>query len=369
MREAEAISLQAASYAIRGTKILNDVTFSVREGETFALVGPSGCGKTTALRLISGLAQPNSGRVLLYGRDAAAYRSQERCVTTVWQNRALFPHMSVRANIEFGLRVRRVSAGERRRRAESMADRLRLGSLLERDVTTLSGGEQQRVALARAMVVKPCVLLLNEPLTGLDQTLRLQLQNDLRNLLKGGERTYVLVSHSFDDVLSLSDRMAVLQNSTIAQVGSSRDVWLEPAPAAVARIIGRSNVLSVEIQGEAGGYFEVKRSSDRWRERVGAAATQGGFPRRNAKAAYVVHPHNVMLGEPTETACSGRLRFQGIEAHEVHDVYFFEVSDGSGFRVIVNGDDRSRWSNLRRGEEVVLSWDCERAIVVPDEED
>ena len=368
MSEAEAISLQAVCYAIGGKKILQDVTFSVREGETFALVGPSGCGKTTALRLISGLAEPNSGRVLLYGRDATAYRSQERCVTTVWQSRALFPHMSVRANIEFGLRVRRVNAGERRRRAESIADRLRLGSLLARDVTTLSGGEQQRVALARAMVVEPRILLLDEPFTGLDQTLRLHLQNDLRNLLKGGERTFVLVSHSFEDVLSLSDQIAVLHNSTIAQIGSPRDVWLEPASAAVARFIGRSNVLSVEIQSEKGRYLEVKRSSDCWRGRVAATVTQGDFPRPNAKAAYVVHPHDVMLGKSTEMGCSGSFRFQGLEAHEVHDVYFFEVSDGSGFRAIVNGDGRSRWSSLKRGDKVVLSWNCERALVVPDEE-
>jgi putative spermidine/putrescine transport system ATP-binding protein len=222
---------------------LDGVDLDIRPGEFFTMLGPSGSGKTTLLRLIAGFETPDGGAIELGGRDISRVPPYARDVNTVFQDYALFPHMSVGQNIEYGLRVKRVSRPERRRRAERALDMVRLSGLGERKPAQLSGGQRQRVALARAIVNEPQVLLLDEPLGALDLKLRQEMQLELQHVQREVGITFVYVTHDQEEALSMSDRIAVLSRGRIEQVGTPLDVYERPATDFVAGFIGISNVI------------------------------------------------------------------------------------------------------------------------------
>jgi spermidine/putrescine transport system ATP-binding protein len=238
---------------------VDGINLEMPSGEFFSMLGPSGCGKTTTLRMIAGFEQPTEGRILLDGIDMQFTRSYKRNVNTVFQNYALFPHLNVFDNVAFGLRRQKVSKHEIARRVAEALEQVGLTGLEKRKPGQMSGGQQQRVALARALVLKPAVLLLDEPLGALDAKLRKQLQIELKALQQNVGITFVYVTHDQEEALTMSDRIAVMSNGKIEQVAPPRDIYEEPSTTFVADFLGISNLMEAEAFGSKGdGRCRVK---------------------------------------------------------------------------------------------------------------
>ncbi len=237
------IALESVSKSFGSSKAVDDVSLGVSEGEFFSLLGPSGCGKTTLLRIIAGFETPDTGRVVIHGRDVSRASPQKRPTAMVFQNYALFPTMTVGANVEYGLRVRRVSRGERRKRMQKALERVGMQSLENRQVDQLSGGQQQRVALARALAVEPEVLLFDEPLSNLDVALRERTREELVEIQHRLGITSVYVTHDQEEALSLSDRIGVMNRGRLLEVGTPRQLYESPSSAFVAGFLGGANLV------------------------------------------------------------------------------------------------------------------------------
>src|SRR5438128_6493381 len=249
-RSAERLSEVSPAVRLNGIRrtygdvvAIDRLDLEIVEGEFFTLLGPSGSGKTTTLRVIAGFERPDAGRVELQGVDVTRVAPSQRAVNTVFQDYALFPHMTVAENVEYGLRVRGMSRKDRRTRAEAMLDRVRLPGLGDRKPVQLSGGQRQRVALARALVNGTPVLLLDEPLGALDLKLRQEMQIFLKALQRDLGITFVYVTHDQEEALTMSDRLAVFNEGQIEQVGSPADVYEHPQTEFVAGFVGVSNVV------------------------------------------------------------------------------------------------------------------------------
>jgi putative spermidine/putrescine transport system ATP-binding protein len=237
------IRLAGLAKSYGSVKAVRDVDLDVAAGEFFTLLGPSGSGKTTTLRLIAGFERPDGGRIELQGSDVSQVPPYSRNVNTVFQDYALFPHMSVRQNVEYGLKVKKVPKPERATRVSDALDMVRLSEYGERKPSQLSGGQRQRVALARAIVNRPAILLLDEPLGALDLKLRQEMQVELKRIQEEVGITFVYVTHDQEEALAMSDRLAVFNEGRIEQVGAPSDVYEQPANEFVAGFVGVSNVL------------------------------------------------------------------------------------------------------------------------------
>ena len=247
VREASSISLRGLSRYFNADAIaLDNVDLDIHAGEFFTLLGPSGCGKTTLLRILAGLEEVDQGVVVIGGCDVTQTPPHKRSVNTVFQSYALFPHLTVRDNIAFGLRVRGVGKAEQKRRVEDIAHRMQLDALLERRIHQLSGGQRQRIALARALINEPDVLLLDEPLSALDAGLRTDLQVELKRLQQTLGMTFVFVTHDQAEAMVMSDRIALLNGGKIQQVGTPAEIYEYPVNRFVARFIGHDNLFPVE---------------------------------------------------------------------------------------------------------------------------
>jgi putative spermidine/putrescine transport system ATP-binding protein len=245
--EIPAISLRGVRKEFPGGVIaVHELDLDIAEGEFVTLLGPSGSGKTTVLRLIAGFEQPTAGSVLLRNRDVTTAPPFDRDVHTVFQDYALFPHLSVLRNVEYPLKIAKVPRSERRERALAALATVRLDGMADRSTTALSGGQRQRVALARALVNRPAVLLLDEPLGALDLKLREQMQIELKEIQRSSGITFVFVTHDQDEALTLADRTVVFSEGRVEQAGSPQEVYERPASAFVAGFVGTSNVLAGE---------------------------------------------------------------------------------------------------------------------------
>ncbi len=232
-----------------GQRALTGVSLSVRPGEFIALLGPSGCGKTTALRTLAGLEQADGGSILIDGKDVVDVPVNKRDIGMVFQSYSLFPHMTVRENVEFGLRMRRVATAERRARAEESLEMVGLGHLAGRYAHQLSGGQQQRVALARALVTRPRVLLLDEPLSALDAKVRVQLRDEIRRIQTDLGITTLFVTHDQEEALAVADRVAVMREGNIEQIGTPEELYTKPSSPFVANFVGLSNQIPARVAG------------------------------------------------------------------------------------------------------------------------
>lgn len=242
-----AIRLTGLSKTFANVTAVDHIDLDIAEGEFFSMLGPSGSGKTTVLRLIAGFEQPGAGTVELFGKDVTRNAPFDRDVNTVFQDYALFPHMTVLENVAYGLRVRGVGAAERRRLAGEVLETVRLGGYGDRKPNQLSGGQRQRVALARAIAVKPKVLLLDEPLGALDLKLREQMQEELKALQKTLGITFIFVTHDQGEALSMADRVAVFNAGGIMQVGTPEDIYRRPRTRFVADFVGSANIMPPEF--------------------------------------------------------------------------------------------------------------------------
>ena len=234
-------------------KAVDRVSIDIQDGEFFSMLGPSGSGKTTCLRLIAGFEQPSAGSIRIHGEEAAGLPPYQRDVNTVFQDYALFPHMNVRDNVAYGLKVKGVGKAERLSRAEEALTMVALGGYGERKPVQLSGGQRQRVALARALVNRPRVLLLDEPLGALDLKLREQMQSELKKLQRQLGITFIFVTHDQTEALSMSDRVAVFNKGRIEQVDTTRNLYMKPATTFVAEFVGTSNVLRGDLARQLSG--------------------------------------------------------------------------------------------------------------------
>ncbi len=248
----EGVSRTFAQSRGKPTAAVSDVSLTIEPGEMFFLLGPSGCGKTTLLRMIAGFLEPTAGRILFESgaerRDVTHEPAQNRNTAMVFQSYALWPHMSVGENVCFGLDVRKVAAAEKRDRAMRALDQVQLGAYYERKPNQLSGGQQQRVALARALVVRPSVLLLDEPLSNLDARLRVELRSEIRRVCKSAGITTVYVTHDQSEAMSMADRVAILQQGRVVQVGEPRQLYRRPQSRFVAEFLGETNILEAKVE-------------------------------------------------------------------------------------------------------------------------
>lgn len=244
------VKLRGVYKSIHDLDVLKNINLEIREGEFLTLLGPSGCGKTTLLRLISGFDDPSSGTIFIDGRDVSALQPHQRHVHTVFQSYALFPHMTVFENVAFGLRCQRVPCQEIDQRVAEVLAMVKLANYANRKPDQLSGGQQQRVAIARAAVNRPRVLLLDEPLSSLDYRLRKTMQIELKQLQRKLGITFIFVTHDQEEALSMSDRVVVLHDGHIEQVGTPREVYEKPKNLNVAKFIGEVNIFSGTVHGK-----------------------------------------------------------------------------------------------------------------------
>jgi putative spermidine/putrescine transport system ATP-binding protein len=227
------------------------VDIDVKDGELVSLLGPSGCGKTTTLRMVAGFIEPTAGRVMIAGQDVTRTPPYARQTGMVFQSYALFPHMSVAANVAFGLEMRKVSRAERDQRVTEALRLVRLDHLADRLPRQLSGGQQQRVALARALVINPAVFLLDEPLSNLDAKLRAEVRGEIRALQQRLGLTTLMVTHDQEEALTMSDRLVVMESGRVHQIGTAEEIYDRPADAFVADFVGRCNIIQGTIEGSA----------------------------------------------------------------------------------------------------------------------
>jgi len=294
--------LPAAIYAERVTKVfgegknkvlaLDDVSLTIKENEFFTLLGPSGCGKTTLLRLIAGFDHPTSGKILLRDQDISQLPPYQRSVNTVFQDYALFPHMTVSKNISFGLEMMGKPKDYIKKTVSDMLALVKMEELRDRRTDQLSGGQQQRVALARALAPRPQVLLLDEPLSALDYKLRKEMQIELKQLQHDTGITFIFVTHDQEEALTMSDRIAVMHLGRILQIGTPRQIYNQPAERFVADFIGRSNFLSAEVLSVDGRRARLKLSSGR---EVSTVLPDGREPHGIVTA--VVRPEYAQIAE------------------------------------------------------------------------
>ena len=240
-----------------GREAVSDVSLEIAQGEFVALMGPSGCGKTTTLRMIAGLETPSAGEIRLDGARLDERKPWERDTPMVWQSLALFPYLSVLRNVEFGLKMRKVAARERRRRAMSWLEQVGIAGYANRDIAQLSGGERQRVALARALVTEPRILLLDEPLSALDAHLRVRMQSEITRLQRRLGITFVYVTHNQSEAFAMASRVAIMNEGRIQQVAAPREVYRAPANRFVAEFVGTNNIVEGRIRSATGAQVIV----------------------------------------------------------------------------------------------------------------
>jgi iron(III) transport system ATP-binding protein len=242
------------------TIAVNHLSLTINTGELFFLIGPSGCGKTTSLRMVAGFETPDSGSIRFNERDLTALPPHQRNTGMVFQNYALWPHLTVRGNVEYGLKVRKLSAAEREKKVREALEMVRLNNLENRYPNQLSGGQQQRVALARALVIRPDVLLLDEPLSNLDAQLRLEMRHEIRRLHQATGITTLYVTHDQEEALSVASRIAILKDGVLQQVGTPREIYRQPTSRFVAEFIGETNFIPGKFRGAENGVCKIETS-------------------------------------------------------------------------------------------------------------
>ena len=296
------VRLEEVSRSFGETKAVDRVTIDVPRGELLVLLGPSGCGKTTTLRMIAGFETPDAGRVLIEGRDVTREPPQRRATGMVFQNYALFPHLDVYENVAFGLKARSTPKAEIAPRVTESLALVDLAGYEKRRVQALSGGQQQRVALARAIAPRPPVLLLDEPLSNLDATLRERTRTELRALLKRLGMTAVFVTHDQDEAFALADRIAVMRAGRVEQIGTPQELYREPVSEFVANFLGRANLIDATVAEVDARDGSVLCALEAWHGRWWASARTDGVPAVGTRVRVMIRPEDLDLRPPPEHA-------------------------------------------------------------------
>jgi ABC-type Fe3+/spermidine/putrescine transport system ATPase subunit len=349
-----------------GTVVANDhLSFTVGRGELLTLLGPSGCGKTTALRCLTGYSRPDEGRILIDGRDVTDLPTYRRNLGMVFQNFALFPHMTAFGNVEFPLKVRSVPRDERRQRVEAALRMVRLEKQADRYPRQMSGGQQQRVGLARALAYEPSVLLLDEPLSNLDAKLREEMRFEIKELQTRFEITAVYVTHDQSEALALSDRVAVMNAGVIEQIGPPEEIYGEPRSAFVADFIGLSNFLAGRLVANDGDLSRVDVAGRTVVARSSAEAAE------DDEVLVFVRPNEVALTSPSDPGRTAPGEAGALDATNAFPASVEQVTylgDRLDYRVRLAGGDLIRVQSEDRhpeGADVVVRFAADRARVMP----
>jgi spermidine/putrescine transport system ATP-binding protein len=344
---------------------VDHIDLEVRDGEFFSLLGPSGCGKTTTLRMIGGFEQPTSGLIELQGQDVTWLPPYKRNVNTVFQNYALFPHLTIYENVAFGLRRTGVRSDEIKTRVTDMLQLVELPGFERRKPNQISGGQAQRVALARALINRPAVLLLDEPLGALDLKLRKQMQLELKRIQQEVGITFIYVTHDQEEAMTMSDRIAVMNHGHYEQLGDPEALYERPKTRFVAGFLGVSNLLPATQTGKADGYATLALS-DATQVRVPAAAVNG-----SERLEIGVRPEKIRIHAPGDPVPTGHNVIDGTVRDAsyvgVSTSYVVEARGGMRLTVYEQNVERATRSELwSRGEEVRLSWSPDHTFAVAD---
>jgi spermidine/putrescine transport system ATP-binding protein len=340
-----------------GGFLLQPLSLEIQEGEFFSLLGPSGCGKTTVLRLIGGFETPTQGRIYLRGKEITKLPPHRRNIHTVFQRYALFPHLDVYNNIAFSLKVQKMPKAEINRKVSEILELVEIGSLRDRRISQLSGGQSQRVALARALVDHPAVLLLDEPLSALDPALRIRMRDELKAICRKVGSTFVLVTHDQEEALQLSDRIAVMRDGHCLQVGTPKAIYEDPVDPFVARFIGPTNEIPGEIIEEADQYlvscklgsFKIKKN--------------GSLPGKSV--SLVLRPEKMRLLRLRSPQQENLIEGQVLELSYLGSRTEYTVkSSDTTFKVFEQELERSKKRLLNVGDRVYLTWKTEDAMVL-----
>jgi len=353
---AEGIFIDGVTKMFGAFCAVDDVSFTIREGEFFTMLGPSGCGKTTTLRMIAGFEEPTQGRILLQGRDVTFVPPSRRNVNMVFQAYALFPHMTVWDNIAFGLQIKKVNRDETRARVEEAIRTVRLEGFEKRKPGQLSGGQQQRVALARALVNRPAALLLDEPLGALDLKLRKELQLELKHLQTQTQTTFVYVTHDQEEALTMSDRIAVMKDGVVEQIAQPRELYERPATPFVAGFIGVSNLIAVRIDRREGGVVVMDLGGG---ERIVANDSSGA-----SELEVTVRPEKIKLAAG-DVAASTASSVSGVVTDVVYlgSMTQLMVELRTGEHLVVHRLN-DEGADPTVGERVVLHWAADHSYVI-----
>jgi spermidine/putrescine transport system ATP-binding protein len=335
---------------------VHDAHFQIERGEFFSLLGPSGCGKTTTLRMIAGFEQPTTGRILLEGQDVSRVPPYRRNVNTVFQHYALFPHMSVRDNVAFGPRSKKLPEPEVIKRVNELLAVTRLGMFAERKPAQLSGGQQQRVALARALVNYPSALLLDEPLGALDLKLRQAMQFELKRIQREVGITFIYVTHDQEEALTMSDRIAVMNEGRVEQIGTPEAIYHSPATVFVANFIGVANLIPATVAGRMGDQVVVTLDTDTRME----AALPGWDAKPGARGTLMIRPERLHFLE------SGKgLPVTLVAAAFSGAVIRLVLKTAGGVDMIAHVPSDGPRPSLEPGRGYVVNWDFDGARLLP----
>jgi spermidine/putrescine transport system ATP-binding protein len=364
MSDSIAVKLDQVTKRFGDFTAVSDVSLAIREGEFFSLLGPSGCGKTTTLRMIAGFELPSEGEIFLHGKPVGQLPPFKRNVNTVFQNYALFPHLTVEQNVAFGLEMKKVAKDEIQQRVKESLQMVRLPNIGRRKPNQLSGGQRQRVALARALINRPEVLLLDEPLGALDLKLRKAMQLELKELQQRLGITFIFVTHDQEEALVMSDRIGVLNEGLLLQVGTPREIYEQPANRFVADFIGETNFLNGRIRQSHGGLATVTIADSLTMQALCTDPVEPG-----QKVTLTIRPEKIHL-HPTpngvepdhnETAFPGRIRhavFLGTDTR-----FSVELAEGAVVEVRHQNAQMAE-DSFAVGQPVTVSWPTHSAKIL-----
>ena len=363
---APSVTLRSVSKRFGEFTAVDDIDLEIGQGEFFTLLGPSGCGKTTTLRMIAGFEEPNGGEILIEGSDVSSLPAHRRPTNTVFQSYALFPHLTVRDNVAYGLKRKKVAKAEIAERVEAELERVGLAKEANRKPNQLSGGQQQRVALARAIINLPKVLLLDEPLGALDLKLRKGLQIELKRIQKEIGITFVYVTHDQEEALTMSDRIAVMNRGIIEQIAGPVEIYEHPETTFVAGFIGVSNLMPGIVRSLAGGRAEVELEAG---VTVNAEANGLGT---GEQCQAVVRPEKLFVAAKGAAGQQAPANAQSVDGIVASSVYLgtatqlvVELKGGARMTVLCpNTDEAERQSLPGGGADVTLSWTPEHIHLV-----
>jgi len=335
---------------------------TINAGEFVAIMGPSGCGKTTTLRMLAGLEQPSAGSIRIDGAVMNDVPPHQRDTPMVWQSLALFPFLNVRENVEFGLKMRGVETSERRKRALDWLERLEIGEFAERNIETLSGGQKQRVALARSLVTEPELLLLDEPLSALDAHLVIRMQGVLTRLQRELGITFVYVTHSHSEAFAMADRVVIMSQGEIAQIGNPREIYRAPANRFVAEFVGRNNILTGTVESVDADRVTLNSQIGSFAAPAETSRPEPGTPASIVIAADMVRiTRDAAEAENTVVATLISEEFVGSIV-----TLFLEATDGTEFKVQLQ--ERALADlDIHAGGQFHLSWSTSDAHLLPEE--
>lgn len=337
------VSLKNLTKTYATSNAVDDINLDIEKGEFIALLGPSGCGKTTTLRMVAGFIDPTAGNIMVGGRNVTRLAPEKRNMGMVFQSYALFPHMTVRKNVEFGLVCHRVPASEIDERINNVLRTVGLEAMHDRYPRQLSGGQQQRVALARVMAIQPSLLLFDEPLSNLDAFLRVQMRSEIRQVQRKMGVTALFVTHDQEEAMTMADRIVVMSKGKIEQIGAPSDVYDHPQTRFVANFIGSANFFE--------GTVESRENEQVFRTQEGVLFPLAANPQKAAKC-LAIRPERINLGNPGEGLIDGRVE----GAIQLGAMMEYEVGLGGQQSIKVQAQRRADMPKVSIGQQVSVSW-------------